>query len=191
MQMQLLTNMGCYSSTHLTRISTPRFLGKKRGKSHNGLQRSSRAHQDFLSWRGLSTLSWNFNFFLRDSCSTELKERGNNCRKMDLHKYWVSHGQLMEWVFVNISWANNMKHLKVWEGMGKFQIWFAKSWVHLSYTRKPSKGKHWMGNIVVGRKGSNLVCFLENIVSRVDIACLEPCSTTFQYPYKKNYIEHF
>jgi hypothetical protein len=38
MQMQLFKNMGCYSSTHLTRISTPRFLGKKRGK---GLQRSS------------------------------------------------------------------------------------------------------------------------------------------------------
>jgi hypothetical protein len=36
--MHLITNMGCYSSTHLTRISTPRFLGKKRGK---GLQRSS------------------------------------------------------------------------------------------------------------------------------------------------------
>jgi hypothetical protein len=32
MQMHLITNMGCYSSTHLTRISTPRFLGKKRGK---------------------------------------------------------------------------------------------------------------------------------------------------------------
>jgi hypothetical protein len=30
--MILITNMGCYSSTHLTRISTPRFLGKKRGK---------------------------------------------------------------------------------------------------------------------------------------------------------------
>jgi hypothetical protein len=32
MQIYLITNMGCYSSTHLTRISTPRFLGKKRGK---------------------------------------------------------------------------------------------------------------------------------------------------------------
>jgi hypothetical protein len=30
--MLLFTNMGCYSSTHLTRISTPRFLGKKRRK---------------------------------------------------------------------------------------------------------------------------------------------------------------
>jgi hypothetical protein len=30
--MILITNMGCYSSTHLARISTPRFLGKKRGK---------------------------------------------------------------------------------------------------------------------------------------------------------------
>jgi hypothetical protein len=35
MQMQLFTNVGCYSSTHFTRISTPRFLGKKRRK---GLQ---------------------------------------------------------------------------------------------------------------------------------------------------------
>jgi hypothetical protein len=31
-QITLIANMGCYSSTHLTRISTPRFLGKKRGK---------------------------------------------------------------------------------------------------------------------------------------------------------------
>jgi hypothetical protein len=44
--------------------------------------------------------------FLHDSFSTPLKESRNSSRKMDLHKYWVSHGQLMEWVFVNISWAN-------------------------------------------------------------------------------------
>jgi hypothetical protein len=27
----------------------PRFLGKKRGKGHNGLRRSSKAHDDLLS----------------------------------------------------------------------------------------------------------------------------------------------
>jgi hypothetical protein len=115
MQMPLITNMGCYSSTHLTRISTPRFLGKKSGK---GLQRS-------------------LTIFTISPWSSFLKERGNNSGKMYLHKYWVSHGQLMEWMFVNISWADNMKHLKIWEGMEKFQIWFAKSWVHLSCTCKP------------------------------------------------------
>jgi hypothetical protein len=106
MQMILITNMGYYSSTLLTRISTPRFLGKKRGKGYTSPRQSSQTRVDLLSWRGLSTSSWNFNFFLRDSCSTELKERGNNYRKMDLWEDWVSHGQLMEWVFVNISWAN-------------------------------------------------------------------------------------
>jgi hypothetical protein len=34
MQMHLITNMDYYSSTHLTRISAPRFLGKKRGKGY-------------------------------------------------------------------------------------------------------------------------------------------------------------
>jgi hypothetical protein len=106
MQMTLIVNMGCYSSTHLTRISTPRFLGKKRGKGHNGLQWSSQTHDDILCWRGWSTSSWNFSSFLHGSCSTVLKERGNYFGKMDLHKYWVSHGQLMEWVFISISWAN-------------------------------------------------------------------------------------
>jgi hypothetical protein len=117
MQMHLSTIMGCYSSTHLTRISTPRFLGKKRGK---GLQLSS-------------------TIFRSSRWSSFLKERGNNSGKMDFWEDQVSHGQLMEWVFVNISWTINMKHMKVWEGMEKFQIWFAKSWVHLSDTRKPSK----------------------------------------------------
>jgi hypothetical protein len=32
--MHLITNMDYYSSTHLTRISAPRFLGKKRGKGY-------------------------------------------------------------------------------------------------------------------------------------------------------------
>jgi hypothetical protein len=34
--------------------------------------------------------------FLQYCCSTTLKERGNNSRKMDLLKDQVSHGQLME-----------------------------------------------------------------------------------------------
>jgi hypothetical protein len=32
MQIQLFSNTGYYISTHLTRILTPRLLGKKRGK---------------------------------------------------------------------------------------------------------------------------------------------------------------
>jgi hypothetical protein len=160
MQIILITNMGCYSSTHLTRISTPRFLGKKRGKGHNGLQRSSQAHHDLLSWRGWSTSSWNFNLFLRDSCSTELKERGNNCRKMNLWEDRVSHGQLMETGFHKhiLSWQtwNTWKCEKEWE---KFQIWYAKPWVPLRCTHKPSKGKHWMFDVVVGRENSDIVCF--------------------------------
>jgi hypothetical protein len=67
--------------------------------------------------------------------------------------------------------------------MGKFEIWYAKLWVHLRCTRKPSKGEHWMCNMVVGRESSNIVALFENMVSRVDIACIEPCSTTFLYPY--------
>jgi hypothetical protein len=189
MQMQLFTNMGCYSSTHLTRISTPRFLGKKRGKGCNGLQWSSKAHDNLLFWRGWPMLSWNFNFFLRDSYSTELRERGNNCRKMDLWEDRVLHGQLMETGFHKhiLSWQtwNTWKCEKEWE---KFQIWYAKSWVHLSYTRKPSKGEHWMCNMVVAKEGSDIDCFFfKNMVSRVDIACLEPCSTTSLYPYWKLY----
>jgi hypothetical protein len=41
--------------------------------------------------------------FLHDCCSTALKERGNNSRKMDLLKDRVSHGQLIEGLFVKIS----------------------------------------------------------------------------------------
>jgi hypothetical protein len=106
MQMQLFTNMGCYSSTHLTRILTPRFLGKKREKGHNGLQRSSQTHHDLLSWIDWCMTPWSFSSFLSDCFSTAPKERGNNSGKMDLPKYWVSHGQLMEGVFVNIFWVD-------------------------------------------------------------------------------------
>jgi hypothetical protein len=88
--MQLFTNIGCYSSTHLTRISTPRFLGKKRRK---GLQ-------VFDDLRKLGMI-----FFLEEVDpphhetsvpSFVLKERGNNSGKMDLLKDGVSHGQLKE-----------------------------------------------------------------------------------------------
>jgi hypothetical protein len=139
MQMILITNMGCYSSTHLTRISTPRFLGKKRGK---GLQRSSM-------------------IFTNSPWSSFLKERGNNSGKMDLHKYWVSHGQLIEWVFVNISWANKHETPKSVRRNGKVSNLVRKfvSTFEL-YSQTIKKGKHWMCNMVVGKEGSTLVCFL-------------------------------
>jgi hypothetical protein len=105
LQMLLITNMGCYSSTHLTRMSTPRFQGKKRGKGHNGLQGSSQAHHDLLSWIDWSMTLWSFSSFLCDCFLTALKERGRNCREVDLWEDRVSHGQLMEWVLVNIFWA--------------------------------------------------------------------------------------
>jgi hypothetical protein len=105
--MILISNMGCYSSTQLTRISTPRFLGKKRGKGYNGLQRSSHTHADLLSWRGLSVTSpWSLSSFLCDCFSIALKERGSNCREVDLWEDQVSHGQLMEWMIINIFWAD-------------------------------------------------------------------------------------
>jgi hypothetical protein len=90
MQMILITNMGCYSSTHLTRISTPRFLGKKRGKG------STRVVSDLQKLAMI--------FFLEEIDprrhedlvpSFMLKERGNNSRNMDLHN--------IEYLMVN-SW---------------------------------------------------------------------------------------
>jgi hypothetical protein len=44
-----------------------------------------------------------------------------------------------------------------------------------------------MCTMVVVRESSNIVSLFENMVSRVDIACIEPCSTTFLYPYSKLY----
>jgi hypothetical protein len=78
---------------------------------------------------------------------------------MDLHKDRVSHGQLIEGVFVNIFWADKHETPKSVIRMGTFQIWYAKSWVHFGCTRKPSKGKHWMCDMFVGRKSSDIVCF--------------------------------
>jgi hypothetical protein len=86
--------------------------------------------------------------------------------------------------FINIFWADRHETPEGNRRNGKFQIWYAKPWVPLRCTRKPSKGKHWMCDMVVGREGSNIVCFsFLNMVSRVDIACIEPCSMTFLYPY--------
>jgi hypothetical protein len=45
------------------------------------------------------------------------------------------------------------------------------------------KRKSLICSMAVARKGSTIVCFLWNILSCVDIACLEPCSTTSLYPY--------
>jgi hypothetical protein len=131
MQMILITNMGCYSSTHLTRISTPRFLCKKRGKGYNGLWRSSKAHHDLFSWEGWSMISWNFISFLRAKGKREQLWKDGSSQILSIS--WSTHGMSVR----NISWANKHETPDVWEGMGKFQIWFTKSWVHLSYTRKP------------------------------------------------------
>jgi hypothetical protein len=87
MQMTLIANMGCYSSTHLTRISTPRFLGKKRGK---GLHRSSTIV--FLEDVDPRHHETSFSSFV-------LKERGTNHGKMDLLKDGVPQSQLMERMF--------------------------------------------------------------------------------------------
>jgi hypothetical protein len=108
--------------------------------------------------------------------------------------YWWKEGKTLErWIFskieysmvnswkqgfINILWADkqethegNKENGKVsnlvLEAVSTFELW----------------GNHWICKMVVARKGSNLVCFLENMVSRVDIACLEPCSTTSLYPY--------
>jgi hypothetical protein len=84
MQMHLIKNIGCYSSTHHTRISTPRFLGKKRGK---GLHRSSTiVFLEVVDPRHHETSVLSF----------VLMERVDNSGKMDLLEEGVSHGQLME-----------------------------------------------------------------------------------------------
>jgi hypothetical protein len=138
MQSSFIANMGCYSSTHLTRISTPRFLGKKRGK---GLQRSS-------------------TMFTSSPWSSFLNIRGNNSRKMDILEDRVFHGQLMETGFHKhiLSWQtwNTWKCEKEWESF-KFDMPSCEYiWVVLA---NHIEEDHWMCNIVVGREGSNIVCF--------------------------------
>jgi hypothetical protein len=139
MQNVLITNTGCYSSTHLRRISTPRFLGKKRGK---GLQRSS-------------------TIFRSSRWSSFLKERGNNSGKMDLFKDRVFHGQLMETGFHKhiLSWQtwNTWRCQKEWKSFRFSTQSHEYIWVVLA---NHIEEEHWMCNIVVGREGSNIVCFL-------------------------------
>jgi hypothetical protein len=54
------------------------------------------------------------------------EEREKSSRHKDFIRDRISHGQLMKGDFRNIFWAENMKHLKVLEGMEKCQIWYAK-----------------------------------------------------------------
>jgi hypothetical protein len=61
--------------------------------------------------------------------------------------------------FINKFWAHRRETPEGNRRNGKFQIWYAKSWVPLRCTRKPSKGKHWMCDMVVGRESSDIVCF--------------------------------
>jgi hypothetical protein len=62
--------------------------------------------------------------------------------------------------FINIFWADRHETPEGNRRNGKFQIWYAKPWVPLRCTRKPSKGKHWRCDMVVGRESSDIVCFL-------------------------------
>jgi hypothetical protein len=94
MQKTLNTNMGSYSSTHLTRISTPRFLDKKRGKGYTSLQRSSQAHDDLFFFEEVDPHHHEASF-----SSFVLKERGTNPGKMDLLKDGVPQSQLMKRMF--------------------------------------------------------------------------------------------
>jgi hypothetical protein len=41
--------------------------------------------------------------------STAVKERGSNCREVDLWEDRVSHGQLMEWMLINMFWADRQE----------------------------------------------------------------------------------
>jgi hypothetical protein len=85
-----------------------------------------------------------------------LMKRGDNSGNMDLHKDWVSHGQLMEEVFINIYWGDTMKHIKgdegnwrsfnlgrqmlhAWQKFGRYKV--ARSWIDLN-TMKGAH--HWM-----------------------------------------------
>jgi hypothetical protein len=169
MQSYFITNMGCYSSTHLTRISTPRFLGKKRGK---GLQQSS-------------------TIFKSSRWSSFLKKRGNNSRKMDFWEDRVSHGQLMEWVFVNISWANKHETPESVRRDGKVSNLIHQVVSTFEVYSQISKGKHWMCDMVVGKEGSTLVCFLW----KHGFSCRYSMSRTLFYDISisllKTVIKHF
>jgi hypothetical protein len=64
-----------------------------------------------------------------------------NSGKLELLKDWVFHGQLMEISFRKhiLSWQtwNTWKYEKE---MGTFQVWYAKSLVHLNCAHKPYIG---------------------------------------------------
>jgi hypothetical protein len=133
MQMHLSTNMGCYSSTHLTRISTPRFLGKKRGK---GLPLESPFQ--LYWWKERITLErWIF-------------------KK-------IEYSMVNSWKegFINIFWAGKHETLEGMRRNGKVSSLVRKAlgtvWIVLTNN---IKGEHWRCNMVIARERSNLVCFL-------------------------------
>jgi hypothetical protein len=99
MQMHLITNMGCYSSTHLTRISTPRFLGKKRGKGHNDLHRPTFS---LFSWRGWYVVSRWVEFF---PLGSSFQMYG-----------WEERITLERWIFTKIEYliVNSWKEISQW-----------------------------------------------------------------------------
>jgi hypothetical protein len=155
MQMILITNMGCYSSNHLTRISTPRFLGKKWGKGHNVLQRSSQAHHDLLSWIDWSTTSWNFSSFLHAKGKREQLWKDGSSQIWRIS--WSTHGMSVRKHFLSWQAWNTWKYAKGWESF-KFGTRSCEYiWIVLT---NHIKGEHWICNMVVAREGSNIVCFL-------------------------------
>jgi hypothetical protein len=83
-----------------------------------------------------------FIFFLQKFYSAARMQRESNSGTMDLSKDRVSHGQLMKGDLRNIFWADNMKHLKVSEGMGNFQIWYAID-PRMIRTRKDKSSEKW------------------------------------------------
>jgi hypothetical protein len=159
MQMILITNMGCYRSTHLTRISTPRFLGKKRRK---GLQRSATI---FTSSR------W-YSFLKRYICcimTSWILPLGSS-----FQLYWWKEGKLWKDGSSrrsSIPWSTHVmnahKHVLSWQTWNTWSMkWESFKfgmqsreyvWVVLANHQKE---EHWRCNMVVAREGSNLVCFL-------------------------------
>jgi hypothetical protein len=185
MQMQLFTNTGCYSSTHLTRISTPRFLSKIRGK---GLHRSStivflevvdpRHHEgSFSSFVILSQLNW--------------RREGTSLERWIFEKIEyliVNSWKVILETYSELSTWNTWKCEKEWESFKFGSQSREYIWVVLT---NHQKGKHWMCNMVVGKEGSTLVCF----PWRHGFSCRYSMSRTLFYDISisllKTVIEHF
>jgi hypothetical protein len=161
MVMILIANMGCYSSTHLTKISTPRFLGKKRrGK---GLQRSSKMfliprRSSFL--KRLIHIMERFTGFLQDLRSTAQRSVR---RSLDI---WILSE--IEYLMVN-SWNdcsltclemmtwNTWRYQKEWESF-KFGTQLIHEWQEYGRTKVARSGIafHTMKGHTLERRDSRI-----------------------------------